>query len=281
LSEIALCAIPKQRWPKTLWVSTGVLSLCAVVAVFAPVLAPHDPTAFVSDGPFARPQPGIWLGSDYLGRDVLSRLITGAQLTLGMAVAATCLASFAGSTLGLLAAIYSGWIDALISRVVDVILSLPKIIVGLVVVAALGSSITVIVILAAVVYAAGVYRVARALGLDLVKLDFIRIARARGESTLWILFGEMLPHVVQPLAADFAIRMSFAILFVSSLSFIGLGVQPPLSDWGGLVRENLGGLAESSFVPIFPAIAIAATSIALNLLVDAMGDEHEQATVAR
>ena len=281
MSEIALRATSWKRWPKTLWVSAGVLSVCALVAVFAPLLAPHDPTAFVSDDPFAKPQPGMWLGSDYLGRDVLSRLIVGTQLTLAMALAATCLASFAGSTLGLLAAIYGGWIDTLISRLVDVILSLPKIIVGLVVVAALGSSITVIVTLAAVVYAAGVYRIARALGLDLVKLDFIRVARSRGESTRWILFGEMLPHVVQPLAADFAIRMSFAILFMSSLSFIGLGVQPPLSDWGGLVRENLGGLAASSLAPIFPALAIAATSIALNLLVDAVGDEHEQSMVAR
>jgi len=281
LSEVALRSVPRRRHPKTLWISAGVLCICAMVAIFARLLAPHDPTAFVSDEPFVRPQPGIWLGSDYLGRDILSRLIVGTQLTLAMALAATCLASFAGSTLGLLAAIYGGWIDTLVSRVVDVVLSLPKIIVGLVVVAALGSSITVIVVLAAVVYSAGVYRVARALGLDLVKLDFIRIARARGEGILWILFGEMLPHVIQPLAADFAIRMSFAILFLSSLSFIGLGVQPPLSDWGGLVRENLGGLAESSLAPIFPAMAIATTSIALNLLVDAVSDEHEQGTVSR
>lgn len=281
MSEAALRSPQRGRWPTTVWISAGFIGVCALVAVFAPLIAPHDPTEFVSDDPFASPRSGIWLGADYLGRDVLSRLITGTRLTLAMALVATCLASVVGSTLGLLASIYGGWVDAVLSRIIDVILSLPKIIVGLVVVAALGASITLIVVLAAVVYAAGVYRIARALGLDLVKLDFIRVARARGEGTLWILFGEMLPHAIQPLAADFAIRMSFAILFLSSLSFIGLGVQPPLSDWGGLVRENLGGLAAGSFAPIYPALAIAATSIALNLLVDAAGDQYEQDAAAR
>jgi peptide/nickel transport system permease protein len=193
-----------------------------------------------------------------------------------MALAATVLASFTGSIIGLLAAINGGWFDAIVSRIVDVILSLPKIIVGLVIVAALGSSITTIVMLAAVVYAAGVFRIARALGSDLVKLDFIRVARARGEGTAWILFGEMLPHVIQPLAADFAIRVSFAILFMSSLSFLGLGVQPPLTDWGGMTRENLGGLAGGSFAPIYPAVAIAICSIALNLLVDSLNESNER-----
>lgn len=281
MSSTIVTPAPHQRRPLTLWISAGVLCLWGLVAILAPLLAPHDPTAFVSDEPFMRPQPGMWLGSDYLGRDILSRLIVGTQLTLFMALVATCLASIVGATLGVLAAIYGGWVDTLLSRMVDVILSLPKIIVGLVVLAALGPSIAVIVGLAASVYAAGVFRVARALGLDLVKLDFIRVANARGESKLWILFGEMLPHILQPLAADFAVRMSFAVLFMSSLSFIGLGVQPPLSDWGGLVRENLDGLAASSLAPIFPAVAIAATSIALNLLVDALGEKHEQGTTGR
>ena len=133
-----------------------------------------------------------------------------------------------------------------------------------------------IVLLAAAVYSAGVFRIARALGNDLAKLDFIRVARARGEGTLWILFGEMLPHVIQPLAADFAIRVSFAILFMSSLSFLGLGVQPPLTDWGGMARENLGGLAEGSWAPIFPALAIAICSIMLNLIVDEINEHNEQ-----
>lgn len=268
----------RARRPASFWVSVTVLAIVAFAAAAGPWIAPYAPTEFVSDDPFTAPRAGMWLGSDYLGRDILSRLIVGTRLTLGMAFAATVLASLCGSVIGLLSAIHGGWFDAIASRIVDIILSLPKIIVGLVIVAALGSSITTIVMLAAVVYSAGVFRIARALGNDLVKLDFIRVARARGESTAWVLFGEMLPHVIQPLAADFAIRVSFAILFMSSLSFLGLGVQPPLTDWGGMARENLGGLAGASFAPIYPAAAIAICSIALNLMVDALNEHNERET---
>ncbi|MBL0406162.1 ABC transporter permease [Microvirga aerilata] len=267
--------VHRREMKLTLWISMFIIGLCTLVAIFSPWIMPHDPTEFVTDEPFGSPQVGIWLGSDYLGRDLFSRLIDGTRTTLVMALAATALAHLLGDTLGLLAALRGGWVDAVISRVADLILSLPKIIVGLVVVAALGPSIVVIVILAAIVYAAGVFRIARALGSDLVNMDFIKVAKSRGEGTGWILFAEILPHVAQPLAADFAIRMSFAILFMSSLSFLGLGVQPPLADWGGLVRENLGGLAAGSLVPIFPAIAIAVTSVALNLFVDSL-DEHQR-----
>jgi peptide/nickel transport system permease protein len=269
-------AIQRREIKLTLWFSIIILAICALVAIFGPWIVPHDPTEFVTDEPFGRPQAGIWLGSDYLGRDLLSRLIDGTRTTLVMALAATVLAHLLGDCLGLLAALRGGWVDAVISRIADLILSLPKIIVGLVIVAALGSSVLVIVMLAAVVYAAGVFRIARALGSDLVGMDFVKVAKSRGEGPGWILFSEILPHVAQPLAADFAIRMSFAILFMSSLSFLGLGVQPPLADWGGLVRENLGGLATGSLVPIFPALAIAVTSIALNLLVDNIGEQQLQ-----
>lgn len=275
-TDVTTVAARRDRRPVAFWVSVAILALIGLLAAFGPFIAPYDPTEFVSDGPFEAPHAGVWLGSDYLGRDILSRLIVGTRLTLGMALAATVLASLSGGIVGLLAAIKGGWFDAVTSRAVDVALSLPKIIVGLVVVAALGSSIRTIVLLAAAVYAAGVFRIARALGNDLARLDFVRVARARGEGTFWILFGEMLPHVIGPLAADFAIRVSFAILFMSSLSFLGLGVQPPLTDWGGMARENLGGLAGSSLAPIYPALAIAACSIALNLLVDSLNEHNER-----
>jgi peptide/nickel transport system permease protein len=218
------------------------------------------------------------LGTDYLGRDLLSRMIDGAQITIAMAVAATLLAHLIGGTFGVLAAVRGGLFDSVLSRLVDVLLSLPKIIVGLVVVAAVGSSAMTLVVIAGGVYAAGVFRIARALGSDVALLDFVRAARARGEGPIWLLFGEILPNILMPLAADFAVRLSFAILFMSSLSFLGLGVQPPKADWGGLVRENLSGLATGAWTPIFPALAIAAVSIALNLLVDALGDRHADAS---
>lgn len=254
----------------TLVFSAVVLAGFALVAVVSLVALPQDPFDFITDEPLMPPATGMWLGSDYLGRDVLSRLMDGTRITLFMALTATLLAHFIGDTLGLLAAVRGGLIDTVLSRIVDVILALPKIIVGLVVVAALGSSIPVIIGIAAVVYSAGVFRIARALGNDLKEMDYIKLARSRGEGMGWILFGELLPHVVRPLATDFAIRASFAILFMSSLSFVGLGVQPPMADWGGMARENLEGLSTNPLSAVGPAVAIALVSIALNLLVDAL-----------
>ena len=251
--------------------SVAVLALVALAAVFGPLLVPYDPTEFITDDPFAAPDRATWLGSDYMGRDMLSRMLYGTRLTMTMALGATLLAHLIGVSLGMVAALAGGVADQLLSRLVDVLLSLPKIVVGLGLVAALGPSIPVIMGVAAVVYAAGVFRIARALGMDLVSQDFVRVARARGEGLAWVLGAEMLPHMLRPLAADFAIRTSFAILFLSSLSFLGLGVQPPYADWGGLVRENLPGLSAGSFAPFYPALAIALVSIALNLCVDALG----------
>jgi peptide/nickel transport system permease protein len=268
-------AAPELRRRYLFWTAVAIVGAWALVGLLAPILTPHDPTDFVSDDPFSAPDAIAWLGTDYLGRDLLSRLISGAQITLAMAFVATLLAHLLGGTLGILAAILGGIVDAVLSRVVDILLSLPKIIVGLVVVAAVGSSMTVLVVIAGIVYAAGVFRIARALAADVAVTDFIRAARARGEGPLWLLFGEILPNIIMPLAADFAIRMSFAILFMSSLSFIGLGVQPPRADWGGLVRENLSALSSGSWAPIFPALAIASVAIALNLLVDAIGDRRQ------
>jgi peptide/nickel transport system permease protein len=268
-------ASPAPRRRYLFWAAAAVVGAWALVGLLAPVLTPHDPTDFVSDDPFSAPDAVAWLGTDYLGRDLLSRLIGGAQITLAMAFIATLLAHLLGGTLGILAAIRGGFFDAVLSRVVDVLLSLPKLIVGLVVVAAVGSSMTVLVLIAGIAYAAGVFRIARSLAADVAVTDFIRAARARGEGPLWLLFGEILPNIMMPLAADFAIRMSFAILFMSSLSFIGLGVQPPRADWGGLVRENLSALSAGSWAPIFPALAIASVAIALNLLVDAIGDRRQ------
>jgi peptide/nickel transport system permease protein len=265
----------RRRPAAVLWISAGIVAASLLLALIGPLIAPHDPTAFVSDAGFDAPGRMAWLGTDYMGRDLFSRLIDGTRVTLLTAFAATLIAHVIGDTLGLFAAVRGGIADMVLSRIVDVMLSLPKLIVGLVVVAALGSSVTNLVVLSGVVYSASVFRIARAFGRDLCEQDFVRVARSRGEGTWWILRGEILPHVMRPLAADFAIRMSFAILFMSSLSFLGLGVQPPNADWGGLVRENLDGLSSGSLAPIFPAAAIALVAIALNLLVDAVGERND------
>ncbi|AWJ90504.1 ABC transporter permease [Azospirillum baldaniorum] len=262
--------------PTLLSVVVALLLLVAFAVLAAPLLPLHDPDAFLSSDGFVPPSDEYWLGTDFLGRDLLARLLSSGRVTLGMALLSTILAHLIGDTLGLLAALRGGWFDAVVSRIVDVVLSVPKIIAGLVVLAVTGPSLVAIVVLTAVVYAAGVFRIARALGQDLIAQDFITVARARGEGNRWLLFGEMLPHVVMPLTADFALRLSFAILFMSGLSFLGLGVQPPMADWGGLVRENLDGLQIGSWAPIYPALSIAVVSVLLNLFVDGLQEREKK-----
>jgi peptide/nickel transport system permease protein len=155
-----------------------------------------------------------------------------------------------------------------ISRIVDTFHSFPTLMLGLVIIAALGPSTLLLILMTGLIYATSVYRIARALGMDIVVMDYVQVAQARGENTSWILFHEILPNAATPLVVDFGIRLSFAILFLSSLSFLGLGVQPPFADWGSLVRENMGGLVSGSPASIYPALAIASFTIGLNLIVD-------------
>jgi peptide/nickel transport system permease protein len=271
LSSRLVAFLPEFRHPFAAACAALVLAGWTVAVALGPHIAPHGISEFVSDETFGPISITSLLGTDYLGRDMLSRVLIGARITIGAAVLATLLAYAVGGTLGMLAAIHGRWFDFAASRVVEVALSLPKMIVALVVIAAVGPSIGNLIVLAGLVYAAGVFRIVRALSADVVVLDFVRAARARGEGALWLAFGEILPNIAMPLAVDFALRLSFAILFISSLSFLGLGVQPPLADWGGLVRENLSGLGVGSFAAIYPALAIASVSVALNLLVDAFG----------
>jgi peptide/nickel transport system permease protein len=257
------------------WIYIAIVGILLLPPLLMPrLVAPFDPTEFVSEDPFGAVTWSNLLGTDYLGRDLLSRLIDSTRITLLMAFSATLIAHLIGNVLGLVAAFTGGWVDAVLGRIVELVLALPKVVVGLVVVAAIGSSVTVIVSVTGLVYAANVFRIARALGRDIRRQDFIAVAEARGEGLGWLILSEARPHLIAPLTADFALRISFAILFMSSLSFLGLGVQPPLADWGGLVRENLGGLSSGSYAPIYPALAIALTSVALNLLVDLVDERR-------
>ena len=249
-------------------VGAAILVFWVLVALVGPYLAPYGQADIVSNDNFASASSSFLLGGDYIGRDILSRVINGAGTTLGMGVAATVLAQALGVSVGFFAAIRGGLVDTVLSRLNDALLSFPHIMMGLVVIAALGSSVPVLVVTSGVVYASAVFRIARALAMDLKVMDFVEVARARGEGTWWILRHEILPNVVLPLLTDFAIRLSFVILFMSGLSFLGLGVQPPLADWGSMVRENMEGLRSGSLAPIIPAAAIASVTVSLNLLVD-------------
>lgn len=263
-------APPKKRI-KLSWVgkaSVAIVALWIVIAFIGPFIAPYHEADMAADDSFMPGDSDFMLGTDYLGRDTFSRIVWGARTTIGISVIATILAYFIGITLGIAAAVKGGWTDMILSRVNDAILSLPTIMLGLIVIAALGSSIPILVIMAGVIYAVSVFRIARALGQDIMVQDFVEAARARGEGVWWIITREVLPNAAMPLATDFGLRLVFVVLFISSLSFLGLGVQPPMADWGSMVRENLQGLTYGSYAAIWPALAIASFTIAINLIVD-------------
>ena len=249
-------------------ISIIIVAIWVVIAFIGPFIAPYHEADMIADDSFLPADKELWLGSDYLGRDTFSRILWGARTTIGISFVSTLAAYFVGITLGIAAAVKGGWVDTALSRVNDAILSLPTIMLGLIVIAALGSSIPILILTAGLIYAASVYRIARALGQDIMVMDFVECARARGEGVWWVITREVLPNAAMPLATDFGLRLVFVILFISSLSFLGLGVQPPMSDWGSMVRENLQGLGYGSYAAIWPALAIATLTIAVNLIVD-------------
>lgn len=246
----------------------AVLTFWVVIAIFGPMLSPYSESEMLASGSFAPPSWAHWLGTDYIGRDVLSRILHGARVTLGLSFLATLLAFLVGVFFGFLAAISGPLVDTVISRINDGFISMPSIMLALVVIAALGSSIPVLIVTVGLIYATGVFRVSRALAMDVKVMDFVEVARARGEGWFWVIRREVLPNVVIPLTSEFGLRLVFTLLFVSGLSFLGLGVQPPTADWGVMVRENLSGMVYGSMAALVPALAIALLSISINLTVD-------------
>ena len=266
---------PSSRYSPswTGWLGIGVVSFWVFIAIFGPYIAPlgENELPFPDDySEFQPPRAGAWLGTDVDDRDILSRLMYGAGRTIGISFVATVLAYFLGVILGIGAAISSPRVDMIVSRINDAFLSLPTIMLGLVVVAAVGSSIPVLIVTAGVIYATVVFRLARALGQEIMVMDFVEAARVRGEGRWWIITREIWPNAAMPLMTDFGLRLIYVILFISSLSFLGLGVQPPQADWGSMVRENLGALSYgASVIPVLaPALAIATLTVAINLVVD-------------
>ncbi len=276
---------PPRRRLKFSWsgkLGIGVVTLWMVLGLIGPYIAPYHEAEILDEALFVVPGSGIeypdtdfqgpskvvWLGTDYIGRDTLSRTLFGARTTIGIALAATLLAYLVGVTLGIGAAVGGGMLDMGLSRVNDAFLSIPPIMLGLIVIAAIGSTIPILIVLSGLIYATLVFRIARALGQDVMVSDFVEAARVRGEGLWWIITREILPNVAMPLATDFGLRFVWIILFISSLSFLGLGVQPPMADWGGMVKENLSGLPYGSIAPLVPALAIATLTISINMIVD-------------
>ena len=249
-------------------ISAAVALTWAVIAVIAPWLTPYGPGEVVDFDYFGPISEQFWLGSDYLGRDMLSRILVGTRYTVCISLAAVLIACFTGVVLGMTAAVIGGWYDTILSRFLDALTSIPSKLFGLVVVAGIGSSIPVLIGVLAVIYTPGAYRFARALSVNINTMEYVTAARARGERTLYLIRHEILPNITGPVLADMGLRFVFIVLLLSGLSFLGLGVQPPNSDWGSLVRENIGALSFGAPAVIMPSIAIATLTISVNLLID-------------
>lgn len=257
--------------PLTPMAVIGLLGTAAFVllAAFAPWLAPH-PVSAVVGGVWDPPSANALLGTDNIGRDLFSRLVWGARVTFVIAALSTAIAFLLGVLLGFYAAVRGGWIDQVLSRLNDLMMAIPTLIFALVVLAVLPKTMVVLVLVMATLEATRVFRVSRAIAADLVVLDYVEVARLRGESWRWVILREILPNALSPLLAELGLRFAFAILFLSTLSFLGLGVQPPIADWGSLVKENKDGLLFGVFAALIPGAAIAILVICINLVVDWM-----------
>jgi peptide/nickel transport system permease protein len=237
------------------------------IAIFAPWIAPYGLGEIVGGvwEPMSREH---WLGTDNLGRDLLTRMIYGGQTTILIAAAATAISFGLGSILGFTAAVVGGWPDTLMSRFVDLLMSIPTLIFGLVVLSVLPSTIITLILVMGILDATRVYRLSRAVAADINVMDFVEAAKLRGEGRGWIIFREILPNALSPLVSELGLRFIYAVLFLSALSFLGLGVQPPAADWGGMVKENKEGIVFGIPAALIPAAAIAALAISVNLVAD-------------
>ena len=249
-----------------------------VLAIIGPTIAPHDVGAVVSPDVFGAFSWAYPLGTDYLGRDMLSRILYAARFTIGLALVAALAASFTGTALALIAATAGGWIDEVVSRLMDAFISIPSKMLALVMVAAFGSSVGLLILTAAMSYTPGAFRIARSLAVNVKTLEYVQAARARGEKLAYVAAVEILPNMVNPMLADFGLRFVFVVLLLSGMSFLGLGVQPPDADLGSLVRENISGLFEGAPAVVMPAIAIATLTVSVNLLIDSVSGRATRAT---
>ena len=257
------------------WLGVCIVLTGLFLAVFGPYLAPYQVGQIVPGATqFMPPSSETLMGTDILGRDVFTRLLYGARLTVGVALAATVLGFLLGMAVGFSAAEIRGRYDDFVTWLIDVFLSFPPILLALIVIAALSSDLWVLICTIAVIHSSRVARIGRAVAMNVAALEFVEVARARGENLLSILVREIWPSTIRPLAVEFGLRMTYSILFLSSLSFLGLGIQPPDADWGSMVKENLNGIQTGAYLSVLaPAFAIAILTVGVNLIVDWLGSQ--------
>jgi peptide/nickel transport system permease protein len=274
LALVQICAFAAVRYwkdlrtaPRTAWFGLIVILIYVMVAAMAPIIAPFGETEIVGS------EYDVWnntnlLGTDNLGRDMFTRLIYGGRNTVGIAFITTLLAFIIGGFGGLMAAAMRGWVDQVLSRLMETLMAIPSFIFALLILTIVGTSVPSLIMVIAVLDATRVFRLARAVAMNVVVLEFVEAASLRGEGLWWIIRSEILPNVLPPLVAEFGLRFCFVFLFLSGLSFLGLGIQPPTADWGSMVRDNATLITYGDITPLLPAAAIAILTIGVNFVVD-------------
>jgi peptide/nickel transport system permease protein len=253
--------------PASARIGMGMVLIMLLTAIFAPVIAPYSETEVAGDV-WLPISADHWVGTDNLGRDLFSRLVYGARNTIAIAFLITALSFVVGIIWGFVAATVGGWMDQLLSRCVDILMAFPTLIFALMVLSVVGTSIPALVVVIALLDSTRVYRLSRAVAMDIEVMEFVEAARLRGEGLWWLMRHEILPNAMPPLVAEFGLRFCFVFLFIAALSFLGLGIQPPTADWGSMVRENSGAITFGIFTPLWPAGAIAFLTVGVNLIVD-------------
>jgi len=256
-----------RQSPLSARIGLGMILINVFVAIFAPVITPYSETEVVGDV-WAPNSHANWLGTDQLGRDLLTRLVYGARNTIAIAFITTLLSFLIGVICGFFAATLGGWVDQLFSRIIDIMMAFPILIFALMVLSVVGTSILALIVVIALLDCTRVYRISRAVAMDVGVMEFVEAARLRGEKIWWLMRHEILPNAMPPLVAEFGLRFCFVFLFIATLSFLGLGIQPPTADWGGMVRENAGAITFGILTPLWPAGAVAFLTVGVNLIVD-------------
>jgi len=244
-----------------------------LVAIFAPLIAPHDPLAQDSKAMNQGPSATYPLGTDKLGRDVMSRLVFGARTILILAPISVFLSVLVGTAMGLFGAYFGGAADETVMRLLDAIMAFPTILLYLIIISAIGPSPVNVVVAITFVGAPGVARLVRSLALDVRTRDYIQAAKTRGESSLYIMWVEILPNARGPLIIDAMLRVGYAIFAIGTLGFLGLGLPPPTPDWGGMINDARKYIWTNPLGVLWPALAIASLVVGLNLLADGLREE--------
>jgi peptide/nickel transport system permease protein len=256
-----------RQSPISARIGLAMILINLIAAIFTPWIAPYTETEIVGDVWLPSSSENL-LGTDHLGRDMFTRLVYGARNTIAIAFVTTILSFVVGIIMGFFAATLGGWTDQILSRVIDILMAFPTLIFALMVLSVIGTSITGLIVVIALLDSTRVYRLSRAVAMDIEVMEYVEAARLRGEGIWWIMRREILPNAMPPLVAEFGLRFCFVFLFIAALSFLGLGIQPPLADWGGMVRENAGAITFGILTPLFPAGAIAFLTVGVNLIVD-------------